>query len=68
MKCITRTPAKARGEWGGVTHRLQVRLVHLCPIKTSPLCLAGRFVVQAGVDAALAAVDYFFLEAYNLQM
>lgn len=52
------------GDW--LTHRLQVRLVHLCPIERSPLRLAGRVVVQAGVDATLAAVDYFGLEAYYL--
>lgn len=63
----TPTPKTRVGaDW--LAHRLQVCLVHLYPIETSPRRLAGRLVAQAGVDAALAAFDYVLLEAYNLHI
>lgn len=41
-------------------------LVQLYPLERPPLSLAGRLVVQTGVDAVLAAVDNIGLGKYDL--
>lgn len=68
MPLLQRTTLSLRGLSGRCrrTHRLQIGLVHLRTAEGSPFPLAGRLVVQAGVDAALAAADNFGLDTYNL--